>query len=343
MSGFVIENKGGSITDQQQSVGNERDFDIIQTGNSRVDCVLEGCVVTPQGTPNEQYVAVSNGSVLTNGVLKAVAAVTGSGGGAGTATDFGGAPDTTYYRIDVLVVNSSGALARRAGTAAAIPLMPTLTANDVPIAAILVPPDSDGLPVAILTNDITDKRMLVENGPITLYKTIAAETTNTTTAAINLLNKAGAGVVIPADLMQVGRVLRVRLGGNYLHSSAASMTFKLEVILGGTVLYSAISGSITRTLTVRGAWFVTFDLMYQAAADVTMNGKAYFTQLTPTKVAPTTGIGQGWLTGENVWAFSGGSATPTNASNRTLQVTMTFSSSNVSKEIVTEYATVELL
>lgn len=337
--GFVIENKGGSITSEQQSVGNERDFDIIQTGNSRIDCVLEGLVVTAQAFPNEQRVAVSNGSVLTNGVLKAVTGVTGASG-----LNIGASPDATYFSIRVVVVDSSGALTFRSGTPAAIPLMPTLTANDVPLAAIFVTNEPDGFPVVINTADITDKRMLVENGPITLYKTIAAETTDTTASAINILNKAGAGVVIPADLMQVGRVLRVRIGGNYLRNhSGANSTLKLEVILGGTVLYSATSAGVTGLESDRGAWFVTFDLMYQAGSDVTLNGKAYFTTLAATKTAPTTGIGQGWGTGELCWAFSGGSATPTNTANRTLQATLTWNISSSTRQIVTEYATVELL
>lgn len=336
--GFVIENKGGSITDQQQSVGNERDFDIIQTGNSRVDCVLQGLVVTAQsGTSNESYVAVSSGSVLTNGVLKAVAGITGSSG-----LYVGASPDSTYSMIRVVVVNSSGTLTFRSGTPAAIPLMPTLTANDVPIAAILVPPDSDGLPVAILTNDITDKRILVENGPITLYKTIAAETTNTTAAAIHVLNKTSSGVSIPAGLMTTGRILRCTIGGT-IKNTDITPTLKLEIIYGATTMYSQTSEVEILNTAALLAWHLTFDILAQGNSDLTLNGEMCCTALGGiSRTAPTTGNGPSWGTANAVFAFSG-AATDSNAAARTLAVTLTFNASDDNSEVITELALLELL
>lgn len=246
--------------------------------------------------------------------------------------------------IRVVVVDSSGTLTFRSGTPAAIPLMPTLTANDVPLAAIYVTNDFDGFPVVINTNDITDKRMLVQNGPITLYKTIAAETTGNTTSAIHILNKSGSGVVIPAGLMTTGRILRCTIGGTLESSdNGTTPTIALAISYGGTNMYATVGETVLKNVAALVAWYLTFDILAQGNSDLTLNGEMCCTAVGGlSRTAPTTGHGPSWGTANNVWAFSG-SSTASNAVDRTLAATLTWSVASTNYEIVTELATVELL
>lgn len=66
-----------------------------------------------------------------------------------------GAADATNPRFDLIVVNSSGALAVRAGTAAAAPKPPARTANDVVLAVVYVPATD----TAIATSQCIDMRV----------------------------------------------------------------------------------------------------------------------------------------------------------------------------------------
>src|SRR6186713_1921520 len=101
-----------------QSILFQEDIDVLVAGLQGIDCVLSGLAMTGGSdmTPD-----VAKGAVLTNGVLKAVAA----------ASVTVGAADGSNPRIDLVVVTSSGALAVRAGTAASAPKPPARTANDV--------------------------------------------------------------------------------------------------------------------------------------------------------------------------------------------------------------------
>ena len=104
---FVI-GSAGTKTSDQQSVVNEVDTNVIQAGVSGLDCVLSGCAVTGSGTTT---VAVAKGAVLTNGVMYAIAAdgTFGDGTTLNTTETFSAA-NATNPRIDLIVVNSSGAL-----------------------------------------------------------------------------------------------------------------------------------------------------------------------------------------------------------------------------------------
>lgn len=290
-----------------------------------VDCVLSGCAVTAQASP-DMTVAVAKGSVLTAGVLKPVTA------GNVTIT----AADSTNPRIDLVVVNSSGTKAARAGTAAANPAPPALTANDVLLAVVYVPAND----TTISTNQISDLRCTRTQGPICIYKTTAAETTNTTASAIEALNKANSGVTIPSGLFLSGKILRVRLGGNMLINSGTP-TVRVVIQYGGTVMFSDISGAATAD-TDRNPWFLDFDIVAQANNDQSLIGNLNMGILAA-KTAPTTGLGDAWSTAENIGAVSGSAAVDSNAADRLLSVQITFSVSNAANELVVESASVELL
>jgi hypothetical protein len=96
------------------------DDEVLSAAQEGSDCVFSGCVPTQQGSPN-MTIACSAGVAVSNYVTFQVAAANWT---IGTA-------DATNPRIDLIVITSAGALAVRAGTAAAAPKPPTRTANDV--------------------------------------------------------------------------------------------------------------------------------------------------------------------------------------------------------------------
>ena len=120
-------------------------LDILVAGIQGIDCVIAGLAVTAQGSP-DMTVAVAAGSVNTNGVFKAV---TGANATIGAA-------DGTNPRLDLVVINSAGAIAVRAGTAATNPKPAAKSANDVVLAVVYVPATD----TTISTNQITDLRMV---------------------------------------------------------------------------------------------------------------------------------------------------------------------------------------
>lgn len=319
---WTVKDQGEGDNDIQSILFQEY-LEVLVEGVSGKNCVLSGLAVTGGA---DMTPAVDKGAVLSNGVLFAVAAADV------TIT----AADGTNPRIDLIVVNSSGALAVRAGTPAAAPKPPARTSNDVVIAAVYVPASD----TAIATTQITDMRMLRENGPICIFKTTTAETTNTTAAAIEVLNKANSGVTIPSGLFLAGRSLRVRLGGNMLLNNTTP-TVRIVIAYGGTTMFSDISAASTNDAD-RLAWFLDFDITAQGNSDQTLNGLLSM-GIIATKTAPTTGIGDAWSTAYNIASVSGAAAVDSAAADRKLSVQVTLSVSNASNEVVVETATVELI
>ena len=124
------------------------DFDILAAGYSGSG-VISGCAVTAQGSPN-MTVAVASGVVSVAGVR---ASVTGANATIGTA-------DGTNPRFDMITINSSGAIATTAGTAAAVPELPNIPSVSIVLALIFVPASD----TTIATVQITDKRVFISNG-----------------------------------------------------------------------------------------------------------------------------------------------------------------------------------
>jgi len=122
-------------------------MDALVDGISGKNCVLSGCGCTPQGSP-DMTVAVAAGEVLSNGALFSVSS--------GNVTI--GAADGTNPRFDLIVANSSGTKAVRAGTASATPKPPARTANDVLLAVVYVPASD----TTIAGNQIVDLRAMRE-------------------------------------------------------------------------------------------------------------------------------------------------------------------------------------
>jgi len=326
---FTIPDKGEGDNDLQSIIFQE-DIEILIAGISGLDCVLSGLAVTGGA---DMTPAVAKGAVLSNGVMSAVAAADV------TITT----ADATNPRIDLIVVNSSGALAVRAGTAAAAPKPPARTANDVAIASVYVPAND----TAIGTSQIKDRRVMRGgSSPIVLYTTTSAETTNNTSAAIDILNKAGSGVVIPSGLFLAGRILRVRIGGNLLVNSGTP-TLTLTVIYGGTTMF-ADATVVSAADADRRAWMLDMLLVAQGNSDQALFGSLFLQPIDiAVAAAATTGIGDMATANTSnrlgTVPFAGSAAVDSDAADRTLQVRFTYNVANAADEVVVEGATVELL
>jgi hypothetical protein len=141
---FVISNLPASPTFEQQvqSAPDQYDFQALTNGDALTG-VVTGCAVTQHGA-GAMSVDIAAGVVAVTGIEVAVTAVSGQ-----TVT----AANGSNPRIDLVVVSSAGAVSITAGTAAANPVFPALTASQVLLAALYV-----GTSVTtILTADIQGK------------------------------------------------------------------------------------------------------------------------------------------------------------------------------------------
>jgi len=310
----------GTAQDNRQSILFSEDLDVLVAGMRGLDCVLAGCACTAQGSP-DMTVAVAKGSVLSNGALFPVTS--------GNVTI--GTADATNPRIDLIVANSSGTKAVRAGTAAAAPKPPARSANDVVLARVWVPAGD----TTISADQITDLRVINDVGPIVIKKA---------TTAVTVGNNSGEqtpfSVVLPSGLFLTGKVVRVTAGGNFLLNSGAG-TVTVTLTYGGTTLFSQVSGASTND-SDRRAWRLQFELVAQANNDQAVGGIFACTSLgaiTP----PATGIGIPWGISNAIDAFSGGAAVDSDAGDRTLDFRFKFSVANSLVEMVTEFAIAEIL
>lgn len=319
---WTIPDKGEGDNDLQSILFQEY-LNVLVAGLTGVDCVLSGCAITGGA---DMTPAVAKGAVLSNGTMFAVTA--------GDVTI--GAADATNPRIDLIVVNSAGTKAVRAGTAAASPKPPARTANDVVLGAVYVPATD----TSIETTKITDMRIIHDRN-IVIHKVTTARTVNNSTAANSIW---ATPPVIPNGLFLTGKVLRVRAGGNILINSGVP-SLRLEVLYGAATMYSSISAASVADAD-RAAWHVEFDLVAQANNDQSLHGLFMLTDIVAARPTPTNGIGQ-WqvntATAEGPPAIAGNAAIDSDAGNSTLNIRFTFSVANAANEFVCEGTTIELL
>lgn len=163
---FTIPDKGEGISDLQSILFQEQ-LDILVAGVSGADAVLSGCAVSPG---SGLTLSVASGRVRSASVEHAV-----SSGSPSVTT-----ADATHPRLDLVVVDSSGALAVRAGTPAAAPKPPARSANDVALAVVYVPASL----TTVGSGHITDSRVFdLTNVPHTFSKPQAAATLALTSAS----------------------------------------------------------------------------------------------------------------------------------------------------------------
>lgn len=316
----------GEGDDDVQSVLFQEDLDILVAGISGVDCVLSGCAVTGGA---DMTPAVAKGAVLSNGVLFAVAA--------GDVTI--GAADGTNPRIDLIVVDSTGAKAVRAGTAAAAPKPPARSANDVVLAAVYVPASD----TAIASTQIIDKRVVRSQGPIVIAKQTAQRVVNNSVATESLFV---AAPVIPDGLFLSGRIIRVRAWGTFLHNNAVSYDVTVRITYGGTVLFQDLTTSFgTSADADLQPWWLDFNIVAQG--DAVQVGGGLWLNAGATTIAPNTGagnLGNDEIAGAApIGSSKAGIAVDSDAADRVLDVDFDMSVANATNEWVCQGITVELL
>lgn len=119
--GYTIPNApDASVADQS-----EPDSVDFQALGNRSTGVVSGCAVTPAAVP-DQTVVVAAGEVISNGTYLTIASTTLAMGQG----------NSTSPRFDLVVVNSSGTVVKREGTAGSNATFPALTAGDVLLAAV---------------------------------------------------------------------------------------------------------------------------------------------------------------------------------------------------------------
>jgi len=161
---WTIPDKGEGDNDLQSILFQEY-LDVLIAGLAGTDCVVSGCGITGGA---DMTPAVASGVVISNGVWFSVT-------GADVTIS---AANGTNPRLDLIVVNSSGALAVRTGTAAAAPKPPARSANDVVLGVVYVPASD----TTIATSQVTDLRVIrddIARQPVI----IRADSTNTLTSA----------------------------------------------------------------------------------------------------------------------------------------------------------------
>lgn len=296
----------------------QRAFEVVARGVAG-NCVLSGCAVTAQGSP-DMTLAVAKGAALSGNVLLAVTA----GNVAFSAAH------ATLPRIDLLVVASNGTKTVRAGTPAARPLPAALTAGDVCLAFVYIPPAD----TAIESDKFLDTRMF-RNGPIIVGKLSTPVVRNNTSSAETFIT-----LTMPNGLLVSGRQLRVKCGGTMLLNSGTP-TVTLRLAFNGTTLFQDVTGAATADAD-RLMWDLEFTLVAQADNDQACVGRL---QLSPVaaKTAPASGAGDIAGTAALVNPIGGSSAVDVTTADRDLVVQWQMSVQNNANEITMEYATAELI
>lgn len=226
---WTIPDKGEGQNDIQSILFQEH-LDVLVAGVSGSDFVCDGCAVTAQGTP-DMTVAVAAGVVCSNDGYFSVTA-----GNVTIST-----ANATNPRIDLVVVDSSGAKQARAGTAAAAPKPPARTANDVVLASVFVPAND----TTISTDQITDMRIARKERP--RVKALGADhaissTTATEVTGLGPMVLEAGTYMYRFDLIVQSATTTVGIGlGVNFTGTAATRTIELEYPSTGT---TAITGVV---------------------------------------------------------------------------------------------------
>lgn len=173
--GFTLPDKGEGDNNVQSILFQEY-LDVLAEGIQGLNYVVTGGVVTGGA---DMTPAVADVTVVSNGSMFFVT-------GADVTIS---AADGTNPRLDLIVVTSAGALAVRAGTAAANPKPAIRTANDVVLAVVYVPASD----TTIATSQITDLRVLRNDFHEAVIRQDAAWSLTSTTAAQQIFNAATNG------------------------------------------------------------------------------------------------------------------------------------------------------
>lgn len=278
------------------------------------DCVVFGCGVTSN---NDMSPSVAKGGILSNGVLLPVTA--------GTVT-FGTA-DATNPRLDLIVANSSGTKAVRAGTPVAYtpgtstPKPPNRSANDVILCEGLI---LNGATVIDATK-LIDKRN-IRNSRILVYKSATAVVFNNTNTIQTYFT-----LTLPNGMLLANKHLDVRCGGDYLSNSGTG-TWTLTISYGGTAMYTSTTVA-TAADTDRKPWDLDFRLSGVSSTSQVLTGNLRFgTPGTVTYPSGQVGVGGMNVATHVIPPIFGTAAVDSDAADRTLTVQWTMSVNNAAVE-----------
>lgn len=295
-----------------------RAFQVVARGLN--DCVLRGCLVSAQAQP-DMTLAVAEGAVLTNDSMRSITA----------ANVNVSAAHATLPRIDLLVIDSSGAKVVRAGTPSSGPTPPQLSSGDVCLAFFYIKPGDTAIP----SSQILDTRMVRTTGPVVIAKLATPVVRNNTSAAETFFT-----LPIPRSLLVANRHLRIRCGGTMLLNSGTP-TVTIRLAFNGTTLFQDPTGAATADAD-RLAWELDFVLTGQGNSDQSFNGRLAMSPVAA-KTAPTTGIGDISVASALVNPIAGSSAVDVTGGDRDLILQFQMSVANAANEIAMEYAFAELI
>ncbi|HRC61698.1 MAG TPA: hypothetical protein PLX85_00570 [Dehalococcoidia bacterium] len=166
-AGWSLPDKGEGDSNIQSIMFQEY-LDALQEGVQGLNYVVSGGAITGGA---DMTPAIADVVVVSNGTVRAV---TGADVTITTA-------DATNPRLDLVVVNTSGSLAVRAGTAAANPKPPARTANDVLLWVVYVPANdtaigtSQAVDLRVFRDDIGREYLLRQDSSYTLTSQTAAQ------------------------------------------------------------------------------------------------------------------------------------------------------------------------
>lgn len=300
----------------------QKELEILLRGYN--DCVLAGCAVTAQGSP-DMTLAVSKGAVLSLGILRAVTA--------GNVTI--GEADANMPRFDIVVASSNGTKTVRAGTPSPSPQPPALSSGDVALSFVYIPPAD----TAISSAQLLDCRILRTTGPICIGKISTPVVFNNTNAAQTFIS-----LTVPNGLLLAGRSIHIRCGGTMLLNSGSS-TVAMGISYGGTQMFADVSGASTND-TDRLPWHLDFSLTASGNSAQNLNGQMLLGQVAA-KTAPTSGVGElavpGALGGSQVPApIKGSASVNSDSADRDLVLQFQLSAANANAEVAMDYAIGEL-
>lgn len=244
MAAFPYVPDKGTAQNDIQSIAFGLDFEVQVAAASGFDGIIIGCELTQQASP-DMTVAVAAGLVISNEALLAYAG--------GNATI--GTADATNPRIDLIVINSSGSLAVRAGTAAAAPKPPARTANDVVLGHVYVPAND----TTITEDQISRARLALCRAPeIYFIRSDGGRTLTSTTSAQKLFaSPTNGALTLPTGAYEFWSVLGLT------SMSATSGNAQFQVLGGGSatlsdVLYHTVGvdGASGTAATQTGSWSV---------------------------------------------------------------------------------------
>ena len=276
------------------------------------NCVLSGGACTSN---SNMTVAVAKGAANTGGSLKGWAAQNVT---IGTA-------DALNPRVDIIVVDSTGALQVRAGTAAPSPVPPVRTSNDVALQSVFVGAGVTSITAGALSPDLRQFR----SGLLSIGKVASAVTHNTDNAAFDYYT-----LTVPDGLFATaGRRIRVVGDGDCLINSG-TMTWTVEFLFGGSTLWKGTTNTLTNDANRRG-WGFDVKLMATSSTSQRMNGHFFLQNPYVAVAAPTTGTyGQITNVANGANPIGGVTTVDADAANRDFVVRITMAVSNANNEIV---------